>query len=187
MAVALVVCSLYLMRAEWSGGPQPANVVGPFARKKAWELYQKDLMLQKEAEKAGIPYEPKPGHDPLEEALAYLDEAVKIVPLDRQLSYLQGYIGLHFDDLNDKSMRAFSIERMLDPKWVESPMRQALAWSRKDINQTEILWRDALQRAEWMDRHHSASYGNRKRVKEEIMQVAKGHPDLEAIAVKLDL
>lgn len=184
-ALALLAAAAFLMRAQWWGGPQPAAVAGPIASAKAMSLYHADQALQRAAEAGGTPPPAPPGGDLLEQALEQLDQAARLVPLDRRVRYLQGFIGLHFEDLDAKSTQAFAIERSLDPTWVHAPLRQARAWSRTNPNQTARLWQEALLRAEWMDRHHPGSPRSRNRILAEIRRSAQGRPELEALVEKL--
>ena len=180
-ALVLIAAAAFLCAAQWWGGHQPASLAGPLACEKAHALYQDDLTIQQAAGRTGGHAIEPSGEDRLEQALAVLEHASKVAPLDRRLRHLQGFIGLHFEDLDAQSSRAFAIERRLDPTWVNGPMRQALAWSRTSPSQTAFLWREALGRADWMDLHHPGSRWSRDSMIAEMRRSASGHVELESL------
>ncbi len=181
--IVMLASSFFLVRAQWWGGAPPSLIVAKSSMAEIQQLYQQDLALKKE----GLPEIPKeddpsdPGVDLLETALASLDQAERIAPLDWAIRRNRGFLGLHFDDKNQMVRKSFEIERLLDPTWVQSPLQQALLWSTTDVDETAGLWAEAIRRARWMDRHHPGSHWSEAKTRERIRQQANGKPDLEKV------
>lgn len=181
VGIAMIVTSAYLARAQWSGGPQPAGTVASRAIERSRELFLLDQAAQKKALADEVDYQPAPADDPLEQALDHLQRASRIVPLDRNLLRDQGIVALYFDDRLELVDRVFAIDRVLDPYWVEGPMRQAEALAAIDPRRTLELWKEALRRADRVDRIPSAARSMRQRTLARIRNFAKGRPELESL------
>ena len=100
------------------------------------------------AETAPAPESARPdSEDPLETAIAELDEALTRTPLNARALGLKGMLALHFDDKDASARGAFAAQRALEPTWVALPLIQANAWSRINPEETLFLWQEAMQRA----------------------------------------
>ncbi len=172
--------------SAWGGGPPCAVVAGIKARQQAHQLYQQDQQRIEAARHAGLPLtDPAPEDDLLEKALVILDDAAKTLPLDREVRYRQGVIGLQFDDRDDMVDRVFALELALNPTSVGAPLRQAAAWSGIDPVRTETLWREAFRRLDWVEEIHPQETWTRHRTHERIRRAARGKPRLEVLAREL--
>ena len=143
----LVLAGGGLLIAAWSGSP-----VLPSARASRWmeetkALYDADQAAYDRAKADGRDYQPPPGQDPLESAMDRVERVLRISPLDSHRNYILGALALHFDDKRDDALRAFAIQRRLDPTRVNSVLLQARAWTVQDPQQTKELWSEALRRA----------------------------------------
>jgi O-antigen ligase len=186
LALCLLAISVFLIRAQWLGGPQPALTTAENALKQAKLLYQEDLALQQEAAARGIEHQPDSQDDKLEQALAILDQATRTTPLDRDLRRYEAYLALHFDDKFDRVDRAFAMDRTLDPKWVAGPLRQAEAWARIDPAKTAILWTEALRRARVIDQNENNHQVESHKTMDRIRLFSKKLPELEPFMPKTD-
>ena len=182
-AFALLAAAVFLIRAEWWGGPQPALTIAKTALSKAQRLYEDDRAMQKgnPSPSIGQGYQPVSGEDLLETAFATLGEAGKIVPLDRGILHYQGFLALHFEGEQETVRKAFEIERVLDPTWVKAPLEQALAWSNEDPEETAKLWEESLRRARWLDEHQPGSLWSEVRTRARILEQSRGKPVLEQL------
>lgn len=178
LALCLLAISIFLTRAQWFGGLQPALTNADNALKQAKSLYQQDLALQNEAAAKGIEHQPDPKDDKLEQALVILDSVKAHAPLNRDLLRFEAYYALHFDDKYDRVDRAFAIDRALDPAWVAGPLRQAEAWARINPAKTTELWAEALRRAREIDRTVPDSHNDEARTWTRIRAFCKPYPDL---------
>ncbi len=181
VGIVLFLFAAALMAAQWRGEPEAATPLARQTTTRVRALYREDLARQE----AGKPPLPE-GEDLLEKCLPLLEGAAAVVPLDRQVRYLQGFIALHFEDMAALTDKAFAIERALDPHSVGDPVRQGLAWSNADPARTEMLWREALRRADWMDRHHPGSRWGRAQLLQQLGNAAAGKQALENIFRNLD-
>jgi len=180
--IAICLVGIWLIRATWFGGAPPALTAGEQAYHEAMGLLQEDFKRQQTAKAAGETYQPLPGDDLLEKALATLERALQVAPLDRRCRNLQGSIGLNFDDKQALVERAYSLELALDPYWVGAPLRQANTWKLIDPDKTAVLWQESMRRAAWLDQSHPGTHWSARLTAERIRKVAHGHPELEALA-----
>ncbi|MEO8616270.1 MAG: O-antigen ligase family protein [Luteolibacter sp.] len=181
-AILLLAASVFLIRAQWLGGAQPSVVVAREALLEARQLYREYQDLQHAASVGGKePERLAASVVPIEKALVLLEKAVNISPLDRKIRRYQGFLALHFDDRDALVRETFKIERDLDPKWVNAPLDQALAWSNADGDETANLWDVALQRARWLDQYHPGSRWSEATIRMRIREQARGKPLLEQI------
>ena len=131
---------------------------------------------------AGQTYQPDPAADRLEKALGLLDQASSVAPLDRDLLHYRSFLALLFDDKYALTDRACAIERALDPTWVAGPLRQAEAWAPIDPQRCAALWREALRRADQLDRlQQPGTRETKDQTLQKIRQYAKGKPSLEKL------
>lgn len=177
---AVLAAGVWLLGSAYSLAPPPALVAGPAARTEAQRLFREDRELQLATEAAGKTYEPPPGQDRLEQALALLKRTAATLPLDRRLWRLRGFLALHFDDpdYDNFAKRAFAIERALDPTWVRGPLEQGLAWAPIDPEQAASLWAEALARARQLDRQHPDRQSESATLAQ-IARLTRGNPPLE--------
>jgi O-antigen ligase len=180
-ALCLLAISIWLIRAQWFGGRQPARTSAENALKQAKSLYQQDLALQQEAAAKNIEHQPDPKDDKLEQALVILDQATRTAPLNRELRRYEAYYALHFDDKYDRVDRAFAIDRALDPAWVGGPLRQAEAWAPIDPQRTASLWAEAMRRARAIDHIDPTNSRSSAKTREKMGNLAKKSPELEAL------
>lgn len=183
VALVLLAASVFLIRAQWWNGSQPALTSAKAALTEAQQLYQQDQAAQKEAQRSssGEKYQPTPGEDILEKAQATLEQAEKITPLDRAIRRYQGFLALHFEGQQESVRKAFQIERTLDPTWVKAPLEQAYFWSNGDLDETTHLWNEALRRAHWLDLQHPGSPWSEARTREWIREQVRSQPVLEQL------
>jgi O-antigen ligase len=186
LAVLLLACAAFLIRAEWWNGPLPALLSSSSALEKARSLYAEDKKLQDQAKAENRIYQPDPAEDRLEKALTVMEQARSKAPLDRDLLRFEAFLAFHFDDKFDRIDRLFEVERALDPTWVAGVLRQAEAWSVFNPAKTEELWKESLRRAGEIDQLQPANHWSRAKTLQRIQQFAKGKPDLEPLSLKLE-
>jgi hypothetical protein len=182
-ALAMLFAAVWLIRAQWWGGPQPALTVAATTLAEAKRLYQEDRCQQQKAAAIGQSYQPAAVEDRLERALSLLQQAAPVAPLDRSLLRFEGFLAMHFDDKYERVDRCFAQVRALDPAWVEGPLRQAEAWAPIDPSRCAVLWREALRRA---TRLQADNQWSRERVWNRIRQRAQGQPALELLLPSLE-
>jgi hypothetical protein len=179
-ALPLLAAAGWLARAEWGGGPQPAIVAGQAATNKVALLLAEDEQHRKSAASSGLEYAPPPAEDPLEMALLAIDQALPMVPLQRNLHRLRGFVALHFDDKNPVAIKAFEVERALQPARVNVPFEQGRAWAELDSDQAVFLWRKSLERARWLDARFPGTSWSETKMQQRILAEIRGKPGLEA-------
>ena len=181
-ALALLLAAAFLMSAQWWGTPQPATTAAPQALKQAQFLYQNDQSLQQAARAKGLKYQPAPAEDPLEKALAILQQATHLAPLDRDLLRYQAFLTLHFDDKYERLDQFFAIDRALDPTWVAGPLRQAEAWAGIDPQRCPALWSEALRRADRLDLLQPGNRWSKEQTLQQIRLFAKTKPEFKKLS-----
>lgn len=187
VASGMLLAAVVLARAQWLGGPQPAMVVARVAVEQALELYRQDLELQAAALKRGVAHQPAAADDLLEKALAVLDAAAGRVPLDREIPHVRGLLAVQFDDKLALAERAFAVERALDPSWVAAPLQEAVALGSCEPARAAELWREALRRAERVDRVKPGTVWGREYTLGRIKHSVKGRPELEGLVPQGDV
>lgn len=173
--------SVFLARSQWWGGAPLALTVANSSMEEVRQLHQREQALKKDPNPA-VPEENLYSallDDPFEVALASLNQAEAIAPLDRGIHRNRGFLALHFDDKAQMVRKSFQIERVLEPTWVQSPLQQALLWSTTDSAETVESWAEAMRRARWMDQHHPGSQWSEARTRERIREQARGNTVLE--------
>lgn len=148
----------------------------------ASELYQVDH-TRAIAPGKGINDHATGTRDPLEKALAGLDQASRLTPLDHRIWGLQGMLALHFDDKDELARKSFEIQRRLEPNWVELPLTQSEAWSRISPADTSQLWIESFQRAARSPYFRDGT--NSKRLMGEVLRIARDIPELQHAAREL--
>lgn len=184
-ALALLAASIFLIRAQWFEGPQPALTSAKTAVAEARRLYQQSQAIQKpKSPESPTVHQSANTDELLKKALLVLKDAEKIAPLDREIPWHQGFLALYFNDLRDDAKRAFKIERSLDPTWVKGPVRQALAWSNSNTGETVRLWNEALRRARLLDQRQPGGLGAETRARAQIRDQTRGKPFLEELRLE---
>jgi O-antigen ligase len=179
LGLCLLAISVVLIRAQWFGGRQPALTSAENALKQAKSLYQKDHTLQREAGAKGIDYQPDTQNDLLEKALVLMLNGSESVPLHAGLRRFTGFIALHFDDKHAIASKSFEIELALNPSWVGGPLGQAEAWSQSHPLRSQKMWREAIRRADGLDRIAPGHRWGRSATQARILQFAKARPELD--------
>ncbi len=179
----ILAASVFLVRAQWWDGTPPALTVAKSSMAEVRRLYLQDQALKEEglSETSGEIHSSAPGVDLVETALASLDQAERLAPLDWGIRRNRGFLALHFDDKQQMVRKSFQIERLLDPTWVQAPLQQALLWSTTDVEETANLWAEAIRRARWMDHHHPGSLWSEARTRERIREQVRGKTVLEQL------
>ena len=182
--VLAIVVGGYLLNAEFGTGPSTAIVEVGKLQARALALYEQDSAERSALPPGTAPVEIPSEEDKLEIAMGLLDQAIALAPLDSELHFYKGFIAMHFVDKQDIVEKEFAIERLLNPKWVQCPMRQAHEWAPIDPNKTETLWVDALTRADVMAELAKEGDWGRTEVHERMIYQAKGNDELMKRAFK---
>lgn len=182
--VLAIVVGGYLLKAEFGNGPATAIVEVGKRQARAVALYEQDSAERSALPPGTAPVEIPSEEDKLEIAMGLLDQAIELAPLDSELHFYKGFIAMHFADKQDIVEKEFAIERLLNPKWVQCPMRQAHEWAPTDPNKTESLWVDALTRSDVMAELAKEGDWGRTEVHERMIYQAKGNDDLMNRAFK---
>jgi O-antigen ligase len=148
--LVLLGLGIWLLLAGWGQVPATATTAAIRARTEALSLYREDQRLLDESRARGEEsYEPEV--DLLAQAIDRLAGVSEVAPLDPETWRLRGSLALQFDDRQAEVERSFLIERILLPKVVEVPLKQAKAWGEFDPEQVRALWSEALDRATQLD------------------------------------
>jgi hypothetical protein len=176
--LAAILAGGYLLRAEFGSGPSTAVVEVGKLQARAQALYEQDSAERSALPPGTAPVEIPSDEDKLEIAMGLLDQAIALAPLDSELHFYKGFIAMHFADKQDIVEKEFAIERLLNPKWVECPLRQAHEWAAINSDKTEALWVDALHRADVMAELAKGADLERTHVYERILSQAKDNGEL---------
>ena len=122
---------IFLIRAEWYGGPHSPPEKGARALQAIHEVVKKDQ---------------------LEKAVELVTTAIAESPMTESLYYLKGSVQLHFEGTEKEVDELYAAERALQPDWPFLTFRQGADWMGIDPVRTEALWRDALERKRRIDR-----------------------------------
>ncbi|MFZ9937568.1 MAG: O-antigen ligase family protein [Luteolibacter sp.] len=177
-ALLLLAAASVLIRAEWFRGNQPATTVVASATRQLNQLYAEDKKLQQAAEEKGIPYQPDPAEDKLEQALRIIDQTRPAVPLHRDLPRHEAFCASHFDDKTARIKRALAIDLALDPTSVDGPLRQAGSLQAGFPQLAAESIRQALARARAVDAIDPENRFNSAHTRERIRQLLRTHPDI---------
>ncbi len=177
MGSLLLCASFYLVIAQWLGGPPPAKTAAQVAIQKAQVLYKQDLALQKAADAKGLPHQPAPDDDLLEQALKILDETKAVAPLNREILRQEAFLALHFNDKVDRVERALGVEWVLNPDCILSPLRQGETWSRMDAMRAKPYFAEALRRSKRLELQEPYHRWNSAKVRESIKHVTSHHSE----------
>lgn len=171
--VAVAGFGLAMLGGARAGRPLLAGDRADLLFRESLELYQQDRL-------AGVVASPG-ASDPLEAGLGKLAEASALTPLEPRIRGLEGVLALHYDDKDEQVRRAFAIQRLLEPAWVELPLVQADGWIKIDAGETGALWKLAMERAKNRDLKDPAAQSSRQ-VLEQIRQRAHNSPELMDLA-----
>jgi len=147
---AVLGWGLVLLSGQLRGSPVLPSEHAAMLASRAHTAYLADHQSTTAAPEVFLPDDDM-SEDLLEAALADLETAAGILPLEPRIHGLRGMIALHFDDKDDLARRSFEIQRQLDPIWLRLPLLQAHAWAPIDSAETHALWREAMRRAEMLD------------------------------------
>lgn len=142
----------------------------------ARDLY---LRSRKELEDGSSDASRRSGIKHLDQALAQLDGAIRLSPLDPRLHGLRGMINLNFDDRDSLSRMDFLRQRLLDPTWIRLRMIQADSWKPIDSGESLMLWKEALVLAERQDQLSGRGTEEADRTFRGVVIAATGDEDLE--------
>ena len=181
-ALPLLAIAVFLIRAQWGGGTQPALTTAKVALAGAQRLYAEDQRLQMAATTKGLAHQPDPAADKLEQALQILDHASPVAPLDRDLLRYQAFLAFHFDDKQELIDRAFAIDRALLPGRVALCLRQAEALLAVDPRMAAAIAREALVRSEVLTRIDPLNRWNQEQVRRMIAAMAVKSADPECFS-----
>lgn len=180
---AVLGWGLVLLSGQLRGSPVLPSEHAAMLANRAHTAYLADHQSTTAAPEVFLPDDDM-SEDSLEAALADLETAAGILPLEPRIHGLRGMIALHFDDKDDIARRSFEIQRQLDPIWLRLPLLQAQAWAPIDPTETASLWRDALRRADALE---SKLPGRpwRAQAKNAITQQANRFPHLAEEAARI--
>ncbi len=145
--LALLAGGGWLLHAEWTGRPALPSVVAAREMQAMEELQQADQAAARAAREAGQAYQPPPALDPLQSALAHVERALALAPLDPHPHFVRGALALHYDGMEPMADESFAIQRHLFPQQIDPVLAQARAWRGRDPAKVRALWSEALQRA----------------------------------------
>jgi len=145
--VAVLAVGLWLLVGQRIGLPEPVTLRGDRAVAAVEELYRSDRVARSESRMPPA----DPAEDPLIMALAVLEEALRVLPLDHRLHHLEGILAMEFAGRADQVDRAFEIERLLEPMQPAMPLSQATAWAPIDPSRGLGLVKDVRTRAARLD------------------------------------
>lgn len=80
-------------------------------------------------------------------------------PMDQDLRYQLGVLGLYFEGTDPVVDAAFRAQRLLNPNWPQVPLTQGTAWFSQDKRRAAALWIEAVARQAKIDGTH-ASHGD---------------------------
>lgn len=78
-------------------------------------------------------------------------------PMDQDLRYQLGVLGLHFEGTDAEVDAAFRAQRLLNPNWPQVPLSQGTAWFSLDKRRAAALWLEAVARQAKIDRRQKSS------------------------------
>lgn len=169
--VGVALSGAWLVHGAVAGRPVTATA------RAEWHLNRAHALFREGVQSATVAVE---GHaDPLELAMAELDMAVALTPMDARLHGLRGMLALHFDERDAEARRDFLRQRLLEPSWVRLPLIQAQAWSRIDSRETAELWAEAISRVKARSSIRGADPDSMRRIFREMIPVASGDAGME--------
>ncbi|MDD5351017.1 MAG: O-antigen ligase family protein [Chthoniobacteraceae bacterium] len=127
----------YMMAGAWLGGwlpgpePQLPSAEAASTPKLMFALYQQGRT---------------------EEAIGLAQKALSRTPLDTELYFQRGIMELIFVDTDQTVDSLFAINRLLEPHFIRTAVRQANAWLHVDPERSFSLFADAMDRAREQDR-----------------------------------
>lgn len=136
---AVAAFGLLMLHGAWKGSPL-------LATDRVEQLVSETLQICRLDQRT-----PSGEGDLLAAGFGKLSEASELTPLDARVRGLQGMLALHYDDKDDDTRRAFTLQRLLEPTWVELPLNQADGWIKINEAETGALWKIAMVRARIQD------------------------------------
>lgn len=170
--MAILIAGVLMIHGQWFGGYTSAIVAADVSAQMMRDLHAEDMAMADDPENA------VEGEDKIEQAIKIGLESAKLTPLDQETRYLLGAMGLYFDDKDQLVRQSFAAQRLLEPNWVELPLRQAVGWLPIAPNETISLWKDAMNRAEKMAGLSDAMKGQPGSVWNRILRDAKSTPSI---------
>ena len=163
LAIGIFSLGLILIHSQWFSSVSIAFSDAQMRMKKIQKLYQisidsaqdKDFVNQKKY---------------INSAINLSEKAIERTPLDPDLHFIRGKLYSFLDGNEDKIKSSFEIESILDPTWVDLPIRQSQVWLFIDTKETRRLWTEALERAIKVDEKNSRDTWNK------ILWQARRHP-----------
>ena len=147
-----------LVSAQWFGG----DALPPFAP----QVASKKILAKYNAEDR--------------EGAFYLAEAECVRwPMDGELRYQLGVLGLLFEETEAEADAAFRAARILNPNWPRTPFDQANAWYPFDKKRAAGLWLEAVERQAKIDRRQKSSNQPGMRIYSAVL--SKLYADPEAL------
>jgi hypothetical protein len=184
LGLGVLAAGVFLGRAEWGGGRGLAADEAARLATRARAMFDAERAIALAAEASGRTHQPAAAVDPLEDALVLMERAIAITPMDARLHGLRGGIALAFDDKDALVERSFAIQRLLEPTWVDLPLRQAQSWSEIDAVRTAELLRETRRRADWMEARFPGGAGGLVATRERVRNAASHSPGLREAAAK---
>ncbi len=118
-----------------------------------------------------------------EEAISLAQNILARTPLASELYFQWGSLALTFEGTDRQVEQRFAIERILEPHFIGTPLRQAALWLRIDPTQSLRLYSEAMERADKQDQCSNEHYA--RRTFTAIMQSAASLPDSDNLLYPL--
>jgi O-antigen ligase len=176
---------LWLMLAQWTGRPALPSAVAAGEMRAMKAIHELDRAAVGLAVMTGTAHPPSPPPDPLKIAMAHVDRAISIHPLDPHPHFVRGVLALHFDGGAEMAEASFALQRRLSPQSVSVVVEQARAWTRRDPARVHGLWTEALERAAEDEARFVWSQFGVAKTYQRILGDAAGNEALAAIALDL--
>jgi hypothetical protein len=190
VALAMLAVAIFLARAQWWGGPQPAITTASTALAEARSHYQDALAAGRDNDlPAALPSMTTGKISPdqhLEMAMQVLDEAALVVPLNREVLNYRAFLAMHSSERLEQADVLFAAARALDPSWVDGPLQQARMWAPLDPRRSAPLLQEALNRASALDRIKPGTPWSEQATRHRIEHLARVNPDLEKFLPTLE-
>jgi len=177
--LVLIGISVFLIRAEWMGGPIPAVCSKERTMAQVRKLYAEDKAKREEVEARGEFYNPPAQEDPLEKALLILKDEMERLPMDPYLRAWTGFLAVHFLEKTDVIEQNFAVGRALTPGIVGTPFKQAEYWVGRDNEKSRELLNEALRMAKELDKKSPRNTWGSEGLRYKTGQVVRRVPDMK--------